>query len=194
MNGREADRLTETALSECGSVLLHCCCGPCATSVTERVLKSAKPTLYYYNPNIWPEAEYFRRLEQLNKVAAHFKTDLLTEDYRPEEFLRVVKGLENEPEGGGRCAACFKLRLYKTAEKAKELGFGAFASTLTVSPHKDAALINELGLQIESATGVKWIPADFKKRNGYLRSLALSQELKLYRQNYCGCAFSARGD
>ena len=106
----------------------------------------------------------------------------------------MVKGLENEPEGGGRCAACFKLRLYKTAEKAKELGFGAFASTLTVSPHKDAALINELGLQIESATGVKWILADFKKRNGYLRSLALSQELKLYRQNYCGCAFSARGD
>lgn len=194
MSGKEADRLTEAALSACGSVLLHCCCGPCATSVAERTLKSVKPTLYYYNPNIWPESEYFKRLDQLKKVAAHFKTELLAEEYRPEEFLRAAKGLEAEPEGGGRCAACFRARLYKTAMKAKELGFGAFATTLTVSPHKDAVLINELGLQIESVTGVKWIPADFKKRAGYSRSLALSRELDLYRQNYCGCAFSVRGD
>lgn len=169
---------------------MHCCCGPCATSVVERLLPFVKPVLYYYNPNTQPEDEYFKRLVELEKVARRFSLELIAEAYDGENFINAARGYEREREGGARCEKCFALRLRKTAQKAKELAIPYFGTTLTVSPHKNAALINELGYAIAEEEGEKWLPADFKKRNGYKRSVELSAELELYRQSYCGCAFS----
>ena len=184
------DALTEAALGSAGSVLLHCCCAPCATSVTERVIKTVKPVLYFYNPNIYPENEYKKRLHELEKLAAYFSLELIAEDYDEGEFLSAVGGLEGECEGGARCPVCFKLRLDKTAERAKKEGLKAFCSTLTVSPHKNAAIINAIGEEIAAARNIAWIPSDFKKRDGYLRSCRMCREMDIYRQNYCGCRFS----
>lgn len=184
------DALTEAALGSAGSVLLHCCCAPCATSVTERVIKTVKPVLYFYNPNIYPENEYKKRLHELEKLAAYFSLELIAEDYDEGEFLSAVGGLEGECEGGARCPVCFKLRLNKTAERAKKEGLKAFCSTLTVSPHKNAAIINAIGEEIAAARNIAWIPSDFKKRDGYLRSCRMCREMDIYRQNYCGCRFS----
>lgn len=184
------DALTEAALTESGSVLLHCCCAPCATAVTERVIRTLKPVLYFYNPNIYPEAEYLKRLRELEKLARHFSLELIAEPYDEGEFLSVIRGLETEREGGARCPVCFRVRLEKTAERAKREGLAAFCTTLTVSPHKNAAIVNSVGEEISAASGVKWIPSDFKKRNGYLRSCQMCRELNIYRQNYCGCRFS----
>ena len=184
------DALTEAALGSAGSVLLHCCCAPCATSVTERVIKTVKPVLYFYNPNIYPENEYKKRLHELEKLAAYFSLELIAEDYDEGEFLSAVRGLEGEREGGARCPVCFKLRLDKTAERAKKEGLKAFCSTLTVSPHKNAAIINAIGEEIAAARNIAWIPSDFKKRDGYLRSCRMCREMDIYRQNYCGCRFS----
>ena len=184
------DALTEAVLGSAGSVLLHCCCAPCATSVTERVIKTVKPVLYFYNPNIYPENEYKKRLHELEKLAAYFSLELIAEDYDEGEFLSAVGGLEGECEGGARCPVCFKLRLDKTAERAKKEGLKAFCSTLTVSPHKNAAIINAIGEEIAAARNIAWIPSDFKKRDGYLRSCRMCREMDIYRQNYCGCRFS----
>ena len=186
------DLLTDTALKECGSLLLHCCCGPCATAVVERILPFVKPTLYYYNPNTQPKEEYDKRLIELEKVAKNYGLKVIAEPYNDSEFLSVVKGYENEKEGGARCPLCFELRLQKTAQFAKTAGYVAFATTLTVSPHKNAKLINEIGEKIAIAQGVTWIPSDWKKRNGYFRSVELSTLLSLYRQDWCGCDFSRR--
>lgn len=184
------DALTETALAEAGSVLLHCCCAPCATAVSERVIKTVKPVLYYYNPNIYPESEYNKRLGELEKLALYFSLELIAEPYDEREFLAVIGGLENEREGGARCPVCFRVRLNKTAERAKREGLNAFCTTLTVSPHKNAAIVNAIGEEISAAQNTLWIPSDFKKRNGYLRSCRMCRELGIYRQNYCGCRFS----
>lgn len=193
-SGKLIDRQTDEMLSSSGGVLLHCCCAPCATSVIERVIQSVKPVLYYYNPNIQPEAEYDKRLGELEKLAAYHGLELIAEPYRGDGFLSAVKGLESEREGGARCPICFSLRLDKTAETAAKLRIPAFCSTLTVSPHKDAELINEIGLRIEKKYGVKWILSDFKKRNGFLRSTQICEELGLYRQNYCGCLFAVKAE
>lgn len=184
------DALTESALAAAGSVLLHCCCAPCATSVTERVIKTIKPVLYYYNPNIYPEAEYLKRLSELEKLARHFSLELISEPYDENEFLGAIAGLENEKEGGARCPVCFRVRLEKTAARAKREGLAAFCTTLTVSPHKNAAIVNAIGEEVAAARNILWIPSDFKKRNGYLRSCQMCRELDIYRQNYCGCRFS----
>lgn len=184
------DALTESALAAAGSVLLHCCCAPCATSVTERVIKTIKPVLYYYNPNIYPEAEYLKRLSELEKLARHFSLELISEPYDENEFLGAIAGLENEKEGGARCSVCFRVRLEKTAARAKREGLTAFCTTLTVSPHKNAAIVNAIGEEVAAARNILWIPSDFKKRNGYLRSCQMCRELDIYRQNYCGCRFS----
>lgn len=193
-SGKIIDSMTEAALSVSGGVLLHCCCGPCATAVAERVVKTVKPVFYYYNPNIQPREEYFKRLDELKKVAAHFKLELIYEDYDENEFINAVKGLEHEREGGTRCPVCFTLRLKKTAERAKIEGLPAFCTTLTVSPHKNAEIINGIGFDLEKQTGIKWIPSDFKKRDGYKRSTVISEELGLYRQNYCGCMFAVAAE
>lgn len=194
-NGRIAqkinyDALTESALAAAGSVLLHCCCAPCATSVTERVIKTIKPVLYYYNPNIYPEAEYLKRLSELEKLARHFSLELISEPYDENEFLGAIAGFENEKEGGARCPVCFRVRLEKTAARARREGLAAFCTTLTVSPHKNAAIVNAIGEEVAAARNILWIPSDFKKRNGYLRSCQMCRELDIYRQNYCGCRFS----
>ena len=181
------DALTESALAAAGSVLLHCCCAPCATSVTERVIKTIKPVLYYYNPNIYPEAEYLKRLSELEKLARHFSLELISEPYDENEFLGAIAGFENEKEGGARCPVCFRVRLEKTAKRE---GLAAFCTTLTVSPHKNAAIVNAIGEEVAAARNILWIPSDFKKRNGYLRSCQMCRELDIYRQNYCGCRFS----
>ncbi|MBO5215816.1 MAG: epoxyqueuosine reductase QueH [Clostridia bacterium] len=186
------DLLTDTALKECGSLLLHCCCGPCATAVVERILPFVRPTLYYYNPNTQPKDEYEKRLVELKKVADEYGLEVIVEPYDDGEFLSAVKGYENEKEGGTRCPVCFELRLTRTAKKAKKEGYDFFATTLTVSPHKNAQIINAIGERIASEQGVKWLPSDWKKRNGYRRSVELSSALSLYRQDWCGCDFSRR--
>lgn len=175
-------------------LLLHSCCGPCSSYVLEYLSKYFEITLYYYNPNIYPPEEYEKRLINQEKVVE--KTGwatLMPSKYDHGEFLTAVKGLETEPEGGARCTECFKIRLLKTAKAARNGGFDYFATTLSVSPHKNAALLGELGEKIGEEYGVKHLPSDFKKREGYKRSIELSKELDLYRQDYCGCEFSKRG-
>ena len=173
------------------SLLLQACCGPCSSYVLEYMTKYFDVTVLFYNPNIRPEAEYEKRLATLKQLLAAMPMDhppaLMEPGWRGEEFERAVKGLEHEPEGGARCAVCFRLRLEETARMAAEWGFDFFGTTLTVSPHKNAEVINAIGEKLAGEYEVKWLPSDFKKRNGYLRSIQLSKEYGLYRQEYCGC-------
>ncbi len=174
-------------------ILLQSCCGPCSSYVLEYLTRYFDVTVLYYNPNIRPEAEYEKRLETLKQLLAAMPMDhppaLVEPGWRGEEFERAAKGLENEPEGGARCAVCFRLRLEQTARLAAEGGYDFFGTTLTVSPHKNAPLINAIGEELGERYGVRWLPSDFKKRNGYLRSIQLSREYGLYRQEYCGCGW-----
>jgi len=179
----------------CGTrkkLLLQCCCGPCSSYVLEYLTKYFDVTVLYYNPNIQPEEEYEKRLFWMRATASKYPetVSVLECAYDGEVYTAAVRGLENEPEGGARCVRCFELRLRETARLAKEGGFDYFCTTLSVSPHKDAQTINEIGLALEKEFGVKWLPADFKKCGGYLRSIELSKEYGLYRQSYCGCLFS----
>lgn len=176
-------------------LLLHVCCGPCASAVIERLAAHFSLTLLYANPNIWPEEEYRLRFETLRKLLQALPTETpVAVDALPpwehEAFLRRAEGHEAQPEGGSRCAACFALRLEAAARRTAELGLGLFTTTLTVSPHKNAALLNELGASAAARWQVEFLNSDFKKQNGYARSIQLSREYGLYRQNYCGCEFS----
>ena len=175
-------------------LLLQCCCAPCSSAVLERLKEHFELKLYFYNPNIYPKEEYEKRLSQfdtlLNNTDFPNKTELVKSRYEQEEFFSAVKGLENEKEGGRRCTECFRLRLEESARKAKEIGADYFCTTLSVSPHKNSALLNEIGVQTQEKYGVKYLLSDFKKKEGYKRSIELSKELRLYRQNYCGCKFS----
>ncbi len=172
-------------------LLLHSCCAPCSSYCLEEVSDKMQTTVFYYNPNLDSEEEYEKRKkEQIRLLNATGQANFLDCDYLHGDYLSVVKGLEREREGGARCEKCFHLRLEKTARTAKELGYDYFATTLTVSPLKNARLINEIGFALEKEYGVKYLPTDFKKRGGYLRSIELSKRYGLYRQNYCGCAFS----
>lgn len=177
-------------------LLLHSCCGPCSTAVIERLLAEGNYDeigVYYFNPNIHPQEEYFhRKSEQIRFIQElnNPKVKFIDADYNPAEFFACTKGLENEKEGGARCNECFLLRLKNTAIFAKEHGFNQFGTTLTVSPHKNAKLINEIGKLIENEIGVSFLEADFKKKEGFKRSLVLAREYDLYRQNYCGCVYS----
>ena len=172
-------------------LLLHSCCGPCSTRCIEALKDAFRVTVLYYNPNITDPAEYAKRkAEQVRFLQESGWADLLDCPYDPQEFFAAAKGFEGEPEGGERCTRCFALRLMYTAQAAKREGFGWFGTTLSVSPHKDAARLNALGEQIARQTGVRWLYADFKKQNGYLRSTQLAKQYHLYRQNYCGCIFS----
>lgn len=172
------------------SILLHSCCGPCSSAVLERLKDHFDITVLYYNPNIEPFDEYIKRknvqVDLLNKLGIKFK-DI---DYLNDEFRKNVIGYENEPENGLRCHICYRLRLEKTALLAKENGYDFFGTTLTVSPYKNSVLINKIGLELENKYDVKYLVSDFKKENGYKRSIELSKEYDLYRQNYCGCLFS----
>ena len=180
-------------------ILLHSCCAPCSTAVIERLKDEFDIVIFYYNPNIYPEEEYLKRkqeeikyIKHLNETDNELSITMLDSDYESEKFYEATRGYENEREGGARCALCFKLRLNETAKKAKELGFDVFGTTLTVSPHKNAELINSIGLSIEKEIGVKFLVSNFKKQDGYKRSIELSKENNIYRQNYCGCEFALR--
>lgn len=172
-------------------LLLHSCCGPCSTRCLEALAGTFRVTVLYYNPNITDGAEYAKRKsEQLRLLRETGQADFLDCDYLPQEFFDTVQGLEAEREGGARCYRCYALRIGKTARTAKENGYGWFCSTLSVSPHKNAAWLNQLGERYAAEYGVRWLPNDFKKQNGYLRSVELAKQHGLYRQNYCGCIFS----
>ncbi|MCM1544324.1 MAG: epoxyqueuosine reductase QueH [Ruminococcus sp.] len=176
------------------SLLLHSCCAPCSSYCLEYLSQFFSITIFYYNPNIHPESEYRHRVEEqkrlISQLPAKHKISFIEGSFDPNEFYSAVKGLENEPEGGKRCFACYRLRLAKAAEIAKENGFDYFTTTLSISPLKNAEKINEIGEEIAEESGVKHLPSDFKKKNGYKRSIELSREYNLYRQNYCGCVFS----
>lgn len=180
-------------------ILLQSCCAPCSTAVIERLANDYDITILYYNPNIYPEEEYIKRkneelkyIDILHKTKPEINIDFLDCDYDNITFYNAVKGLENEREGGARCAVCFKVRLEKTAILAKEKGYQVFGTTLTVSPHKKAELINAIGKSLEKEIGVEFLESNFKKQNGYKRSVELAKENELYRQNYCGCEFALR--
>lgn len=174
-------------------LLLQGCCGPCSSYVLEYLTAYFQVSLLFYNPNIRPEAEYEKRLAALEKLLAAMPAaspvELIRPGWRGEDFLAAARGLEGEPEGGARCTACFRLRLEETARRAAAGGYDFFGTTLTVSPHKNAALLNELGRALGEKHGVLWLPSDFKKRGGYLRSIQLSRQYGIYRQEYCGCGF-----
>ena len=173
------------------TLLLQVCCGPCSSYVMEYLTKHFQVTLLFYNPNIRPEAEFWKRLDALKQLLESMElsspVQLLEAQWRGGEFMAAVQGLEEEPEGGKRCPVCFRLRLNETAKLAAEGGYDYFATTLTVSPHKNADMLNSIGEAMEREYGVRWLPSDFTKRNGYLRSIQLSKEHGIYRQEYCGC-------
>lgn len=171
-------------------LLLHACCGPCASSVLEYLTPIFDVTVYFYNPNILPKEEFIKRENALKDVIAHFDgVKLIIPEQDETEYISYVKGHKNDREGGARCSLCFTLRLEKTAEflKIHSDEFDFFATTLTVSPHKNAPLINQIGNDVANKIGVKYLSSDFKKRDGYLRSTVLCREWGIYRQVYCGC-------
>ncbi len=175
------------------TLLLHSCCAPCSSYCLFELSPFLKTTVFYFNPNLDTREEYERRkAEQIRFLKETALADFLDCDYCPEEFEAVAKGFEEEREGGARCERCFSLRLSRTAKEAKARGFDFFATTLTVSPLKNVRLINSIGFSLQEEYGVCYLPSDFKKRGGYLRSVELSKEYGLYRQNYCGCRFSKR--
>ncbi len=176
-------------------LLLHACCAPCSSYVLELLHTLFDVHIYFYNPNIWPQAEHNRRALELERFLADVYTDKVTltqSAFLPEDFYSAISGYENEPERGARCKICYKLRMEHGAEYAKANGFDYYTTTLSISPHKNAAWINELGEEIAEKYGIPPLPSDFKKHGGYQRSLEISKEYELYRQNYCGCEFSAK--
>lgn len=178
------------------SLLLHSCCAPCSSYCLEYLSQYFKITVLYYNPNLYPAEEYDRRVFEQRRLVASlpvkYPVSLAEIKGEPKEFYSAVKGLESIKEGGERCFACFRLRLEKTAEYAKKNGFDFFTTTLTISPLKNAQKLNEIGEKAGEKFGVRHLPSDFKKKNGYLRSVELSKVYGLYRQDYCGCIFSKR--
>ena len=177
-------------------LLLHACCAPCSSYVLEYLYLSEAfdITLYFYNPNITPREENDFRAKELHRLCREMPLqrvpEVIVDKYEPEKFYEAVKGMEHLPEGEARCAVCYRLRLEKTAQTAKELGFDYFTTTLTISPYKRAEWLNAIGGELAEKYGVAYLFSDFKKKNGYKRSCELSREYNLYRQDYCGCEFS----
>lgn len=173
-------------------LLLHACCGPCSSYVVEYLSKFFDITIYYYNPNTYPKEEYTRRLAELNKFINKFnnKIKVIEENYDESEFYNSIRGLEHLGERSMRCYNCYKLRMTVAAKYAKENNFDYFTTTLSISPYKNAEWINEIGKELEKELSIKYLYSDFKKKNGYKRSLELSKEYNLYRQEYCGCVYS----
>ena len=190
------DREIEQLASEgrVPTLLLHSCCAPCSSYTLEYLSKHFEITVFYYNPNIYPEEEYERRVAEqtrfISELPAEHPISLRVGEYDPREFYDAVKGLEHIPEGGERCFACYRLRLERTAKLARELGFEYFTTTLSISPYKNAPKLNEIASELGGIYSVKPLPSDFKKREGYKRSVELSKQYGLYRQDYCGCVFS----
>ncbi|MBQ3511512.1 MAG: epoxyqueuosine reductase QueH [Bacilli bacterium] len=183
-------------IDEGSTLLLHACCAPCSSTVLERLGNFFNISILYYNPNITNKDEYDKRLDEIIKFTNSFKTKypitVIPGRYDQKEFFDIVRGLEDEPERGKRCYKCYELRLKETAKIAKEKGFDYFTTTLSLSPYKDAKWINEIGEALEKEFDVNFLYSDFKKKNGYKRSIELSKEFNLYRQDYCGCVYSVR--
>ena len=175
-------------------LLLHVCCAPCSSYVLEYLSSYFQITILFYNPNISPESEYIFRLEELKRLITEAGygdcTDLVEGSYDPSCFLEMAKGMEDLPERGARCYHCYELRMREAAREAARLGADYFTTSLSISPHKNADWINEIGSRLGQEYGVMHLPSDFKKKSGYLRSIELSRQYNLYRQNYCGCIFS----
>lgn len=197
---RQLDKILEEVDRQSGvpRLLLHSCCAPCSSYVLEYLSDHFLITVLYYNPNIAPYEEYRQRVQEqerlIREMSFRYPVSFQEGRYDPERFYEVTKGMESLPEGGQRCSACFRLRLAEAALVGKEGGYDRFATTLTISPLKNAQKINEIGEQIGQEQGIAYLPSDFKKRNGYGRSLGLSAQYHLYRQDHCGCIFSKRED
>lgn len=180
------------------TLLLHSCCAPCSSYVIEYLSRHFKITVFYYNPNISPDNEYRYRADEQKRLIESMPLEnpvkFLEGEYNPNDFFEASKGLENEPEGGARCAKCFNMRLSKTAEIAQQGNYDYFTTTLTISPLKNAQIINNIGKELSNKYKVPYLLSDFKKKNGYKRSIVLSKEYNLYRQNYCGCVFSKNNE
>ena len=206
---KEIQRLDESGIKP--RLLLHSCCAPCSSYVMEYLREHFRITVFYYNPNITSKEEYDYRLSEEKRLIEAYNRQVETQDfegmnstpkaekieilecpYDPENYLKAVKGYENCPEGGDRCGICFEMRLRKTAEAAREGGYDCFTTTLTISPLKNDARLNEIGERVGAEYGIAFLPSDFKKKNGFKRSIELSAQFDLYRQNYCGCGFSKR--
>lgn len=195
MNAVNFDKEMEKTVSgfkDKKTLLLHACCAPCSTACIERLKDFFNITVYFYNPNMDTAEEYEKRKIELLNYCEKIGVRAVAEDFNPAEFYRTVRGLEKEPEGGERCEKCFYLRLKKTALTSIADCYDYFTTTLTVSPLKNATIINAVGQKVAEETGANYLPSDFKKRNGYKRSVEISCEYGLYRQNYCGCVFSKR--
>lgn len=197
---RELEKIIEghQSAGEVPSLLLHSCCAPCSSYVLEYLSDYFRITVFYYNPNIYPDEEYAKRVKEqqefIRRLPVTHPVSFLEGSYEKDRFYQMAKGLEQEPEGGERCFRCYELRLRKTAELAEQLGMDYFTTTLSISPLKNAAKLNEIGHGLAKEYHTSYLVSDFKKKNGYKRSVELSNEYGMYRQNYCGCIFSIRKD
>lgn len=173
-------------------LLLHICCAPCSTHVVDELRVDFDIMGYFYNPNIHPESEYRHREEEMKRYAKQIGVDLICAEYDDSRWFEIVKGMESVPEGGERCFLCYRIRTEKAAQYAKKHGYQVITTTLSISPHKNAEKINEIGLELAELYGLQWYEADFKKRGGFDKSIRMSKEARLYRQSYCGCIYSQR--
>ncbi len=193
---KELDKIIEENKDKKPKLLLHSCCAPCSSYILEYLSRYFDITLFYFNPNISPREEYEKRVNEVKRLIKEMPScadvKFIEGRYEPDKFFECAKGLETEREGGKRCLKCFELRLGEATETAKSIGADYVCTTLTISPLKNAENLNRIGAEQAEKMGIKWLPSDFKKRNGYKRSIELSREYNLFRQNYCGCVFSKR--
>ena len=193
---KELDKIIVNLNGSVPTLFLHSCCAPCSSYVLEYLAEYFEITVFYYNPNIYPPKEYEKRVEELQRLMGNLSVrhplHFVNGRYDPKEFYQAVKGLEDIPEGGERCFTCYELRMRESAKLAAHGKFDYFTTTLSISPLKNAEKINEIGKRLEEEYGVRHLPSDFKKKNGYKRSVELSAQYGLYRQDYCGCVFSKR--
>lgn len=194
---KKLEEILET-IKEPKKLLLHSCCAPCSSYVLEYLAKYFKITIFYYNPNISLKEEFDKRLKEqirlINEMETVNKIDIIEGLYENDKYEKLIRGLENEKEGGNRCFKCYRLRMEETAKLATKLNYDYFTTTLSISPYKNATKLNEIGEELEKEYDIKYLYADFKKKNGYKRSIELSKKYNLYRQNYCGCIYSKRGN
>lgn len=191
---KELDKITDSLNGDVPKLFLHSCCAPCSSYTLEYLRNYFDITVYYFNPNISPKAEFDKRYAEqkrlIEALPSKHPIKLVCGEYDYNDFLKIAKGYEDVPEGGERCFRCYRMRLESTAKLAKEQGFDYFCTTLSISPLKNSQKINEIGYEVAEKYGIKWLPSDFKKKEGYKRSIELSREYQLYRQNFCGCVFS----
>ena len=193
---KELDKVIENLNGSVPKLFLHSCCAPCSSYTLEYLSNYFDITVYYYNPNISPKQEFDKRFNEqkrlIDSLPAKHKIKLVEGEYNYDDFLNIAKGLENVAEGGERCFNCYRMRLESTAKIAKAQGYDYFCTTLSISPLKNSRKINEIGYETAEKYDIKWLPSDFKKREGYKRSIELSKEYNLYRQNFCGCVYSKK--